>query len=72
VLPVLPYVHLVCCWGAYQGVCCINLVNQHGSEGQLEKAFAAEARRSVVVVTCARRLQKLDTRMLVPQSLPAH
>eukprot|EP00775_Hariotina_reticulata_P001529 gene1529-1867_t len=32
----------------YQAVCCINLVNQHGSEGQLEKAFAAEARRSVV------------------------
>eukprot|EP00879_Flechtneria_rotunda_P022256 GHRR01023482.1.p1 GENE.GHRR01023482.1~~GHRR01023482.1.p1 ORF type:complete len:442 (+),score=142.53 GHRR01023482.1:302-1627(+) len=30
---------------AYKGICCVNLVNQHGSEGLLEKAFAKEARR---------------------------
>ena len=28
-----------------QAVTCIDLVNQHGSEGQLEKAFAKEAQR---------------------------
>jgi hypothetical protein len=32
-------------WSNTQAVSCINLVNQHGSEGTLEKAFAREAQR---------------------------
>jgi len=28
-----------------QAVSCVNLVNQHGSEGTLEKGFAKEAKR---------------------------
>lgn len=33
----------VCC--CVQGISCVNLVNQKGSEGQLEAAFAAQAKR---------------------------